>query len=493
MKYQSNLRIDYPISMLCTVEYPSFYPLNKDWVEARGTAFGGTQKLFVQIDENGWQEANGTVNWLYRFNTKELAEGRHTFSVQLFDGKSRSGILRKAFTVRDSECRSDLESIEAAALHAHGYGWLEDGRFAGGASPSFQVESVHMGLAPFVIGTIYLYRITGKEEYKDYTFRGIKRLIEKQLPNGGIFAEIANDEEPLDTALAGYCFELAYQHFPEQVIFREAADRIVQRILFLIRSKPFQFWYPYEPAIKKPFHGRYHYGQVRNSLEKMLWGVSPGFSFHLHELLGNWKSTVPIPNFQARALVVLANAYHRTRDEKIKETLLKGLEKFFSWVPENGAIKYCRKDPSVYLYYIAWSMEPILEVLTILREHHQSFSKYDKLTEAAVQYLQPHFRAITDTSIRFFFYDRCKLHRRQGGGQGSTLCLWDAISMMTRYFCYFQKKNDSVRYMVNYAKALQKEDGSFPIDESDQTESSLWGTTTYLRNAAIALAEGTLD
>jgi hypothetical protein len=493
MKYQNNLRIDYPISMLCTVEYPSFYPLNKDWVDARGTAFGGTQKVFVQIDENGWQEANGPFNWSYRFNTKELGNGSHTFSIQLFDGKSRSGILRRKFMVKDSEGRSDLESIEAAALHAHRHGWLEDGRFAGGASPSFPFESVHMGLAPFVIGTIYLYRITGKEAYKDYTFKGMKRLMEKQLPNGGILTDIVSDEEPLDTALAGYCFELSCQNFPEQVIFREAADRVVQRILFLMQSKPFQFWYPYEPAIKKPFHGRYHYGQVRNSVEKMLWGVSPDFSFHLHELLGNWKSTVPIPNFQARALVLLGKAYHRTRDEKIRETLLKGLEKFFGWVPENGAIKYCRKDPSIYLYYIAWSMEPILEVLTILREYNWHFPKYDKLAEAAVQYLQPHFRAITDSSIRFFFDDCCKLHRLQGGGQGSTLCLWDAISMMTRYFRYFQKKNDSVRYMVNYAKTLQKEDGSFPIDELDQTESSLWGTTTYLRNASMALYEGAIE
>jgi hypothetical protein len=225
----------------------------------------------------------------------------------------------------------------------------------------------------------------------------------------------------------------------------------------------------------------------------MLWGVSPDFSFHLHELLGNWKSTVPIPNFQARALVVLANAYHRTRDEHIKETLLKGLEKFFSWVPENGAIKYCRKDPSIYLYYIAWSIEPILEALTILREYNWYFPKYDKLTEAAVQYLEPHLRAITDSSIRFFFDDCCKLHRQQGGGQGSTLCLWDAISMMTRYLRYFRKDNHSVRQMVNYGKTLQKEDGSFPIDETDQTESSLWGTTTYLRNASVALAEGTLN
>ena len=95
MEYNDNLRIDYPISMLCTVEYPSFCPLNKDWVDARGSAFSETQKVFIQIDENGWQEANGTVNWLYRFNTKELAEGRHAFCIQLFDGKSRSGIYEK--------------------------------------------------------------------------------------------------------------------------------------------------------------------------------------------------------------------------------------------------------------------------------------------------------------------------------------------------------------------------------------------------------------
>ena len=88
-------------------------------------------------------------------------------------------------------------------------------------------------------------------------------------------------------------------------------------------------------------------------------------------------------------------------------------------MPENGAIKYCRKDPSIYLYYIAWSIEPILEVLTILREHNEYFPAYDKLTEAAVQYLQPHFRTITDTSIRFFFDDCCKLHRRQGEGKGA--------------------------------------------------------------------------
>jgi hypothetical protein len=493
MEYPHHLRIDYPISMLCTVEYPSFYPLNKDWVEARGSAFGRTQKVFIQIDENGWQEASGTVNWVYRFNTKGLGEGPHTFCIQLFDGKSRSGILRKIFIVRDSGRRSDLESIEAAALHAHRHGWLEDGRFAGGASPSFPFESVHMGLAPFVIGTIYLYRITGKEAYKDYTFKGMKRLMEKQLPNGGILTDIVSDEEPLDTALAGYCFELSCQNFPEQVIFRETADRVVQRILSLMQSKPFQFWYPYALGTKKPFHVRYSYGQVRNLFEKILWWTSPDVSFYLHELLGRWRSSMPIPNFQARALAVLAKAYHRTRDERIKETLLKGLEKFFSWVPENGAIRYCRKDPSIYLYYIAWSIEPVLEVLTILREHNEYFPAYEKLTEAAVQYLQPHLRAITDSSIRFFFDDCCKLHRLQGGGQGSTLCLWDAISMMTRYFRYFQKKNDSVRHMVNYAKTLQKQDGSFPVDETDQTESSLWGTTTYLRNAALALAEGALN
>ena len=64
--------------------------------------------------------------------------------------------------------------------------------------------------------------------------------------------------------------------------------------------------------------------------------------------------------------------------------------------------------------------------------------------------------------------------------------------MMTRYFRYFRKNNHSVRQMVNYGKTLQKEDGSFPIDETDQTESSLWGTTTYLRNASVALYEGAI-
>jgi hypothetical protein len=58
--------------------------------------------VMVQIDDQGWEDANGTASWSFGVDTKGLANGRHTVRARATDGAADSEAAELSFMVRNS-------------------------------------------------------------------------------------------------------------------------------------------------------------------------------------------------------------------------------------------------------------------------------------------------------------------------------------------------------------------------------------------------------
>ncbi|RLF31432.1 MAG: hypothetical protein DRN07_07185, partial [Thermoplasmata archaeon] len=61
------------------------------------------QKVEVRVDGGTWQEVNGTVNWSFSLDTKELENGEHALYVRAYDGKDYSDIASITIDVQNEK------------------------------------------------------------------------------------------------------------------------------------------------------------------------------------------------------------------------------------------------------------------------------------------------------------------------------------------------------------------------------------------------------
>jgi len=493
MNRKQNNNIDDNIRLLCDISKPSFYPLNFGTINIEGTAFAGAIAVQIKIDNGDWDTAKldrKSAKWYYQLDTRILSEGTHRLFVRLYDGSIYSAILPKKFTVRDSDFWTDIQSLKQAARWITTHAWNTNGEFLYDFPQSFPYEYVHMALGPYIVGCFNLYDITGNKFYLDWGEKGLMRLIQKQLPNGGTQDGRMRKEEPLDSACAAYCYCLGALYFKDdKKSVVSARDMAISRIKHLIETPPFKNWYPGYMSLKIR---EYHVNPQSTILDKIkakMWHKFPDMYVKMETLIKREALSGLLPNMHAQAIRALAKYYDLTKNEKYWDIVIKATGEYMKWVNSDGSITYCKTRPFPYLYYMAWGTEPILEVMEIGKQNDKNTTKYENIVGLIIKYITKHIGIITSNSYRFNYDDCCKPHRMQGGGQGTTLCLWEIMSLYARYNKYFESNIYDIRPFLNYAKTLQHLDGSFPVDEEIQSQSSLWGTCCYLRNASIAYKE----
>jgi hypothetical protein len=80
----------------------------KETVEISGTAHhpegdGKLKWVLVKIDEEDWEQADGTVYWSYMWNTESVEDGLHTISAVCSDGQKSSAIYDTTVIVQNNE------------------------------------------------------------------------------------------------------------------------------------------------------------------------------------------------------------------------------------------------------------------------------------------------------------------------------------------------------------------------------------------------------
>jgi len=90
---------------LVKITYPLENEIVNGTVTIAGTASdsdGEVIEVFVQIDDTGWQIADGTDNWIYLWNTFLFEDGLHLIKAKSFDGLDYSEIFLVNVTVNNS-------------------------------------------------------------------------------------------------------------------------------------------------------------------------------------------------------------------------------------------------------------------------------------------------------------------------------------------------------------------------------------------------------
>lgn len=85
------------LPLLIDVEYPVMNDVVNGTITIRGNSYHPESNaelkfVAVQIDDQPWDEAEGTVNWSYTLDTSTLADGEHLISALCSDGVLQSGV-----------------------------------------------------------------------------------------------------------------------------------------------------------------------------------------------------------------------------------------------------------------------------------------------------------------------------------------------------------------------------------------------------------------
>ncbi|HID25077.1 MAG TPA: hypothetical protein EYP23_01240, partial [Thermoplasmata archaeon] len=88
---------EHKVVPVINIAYPSEGERLNGTITISGTAHhpegdGKLKWVFVQIDDGPWQEAEGTVQWSFQWDTTEVEDGWHTISAVASDGTRESGI-----------------------------------------------------------------------------------------------------------------------------------------------------------------------------------------------------------------------------------------------------------------------------------------------------------------------------------------------------------------------------------------------------------------
>jgi len=89
-----------------TITYPQRGSNVSGTIDITGTAYdidGSIKHVYVQIDSNGWQLADGTLSWNYIWDTTQVEDGEHVITAISYDGQDYSGCVSNAILVENEE------------------------------------------------------------------------------------------------------------------------------------------------------------------------------------------------------------------------------------------------------------------------------------------------------------------------------------------------------------------------------------------------------
>jgi hypothetical protein len=114
------VKIDIPVPVV-TILRPSAGSVVSGMYTTAGTAIhpnmGMTVELVrIQLDGKPWQDASGTGNWSYKFDSMILRNGMHTLNVSAFDGTKYSNVATVELNVDNKVTVSDNMLVWAALL-----------------------------------------------------------------------------------------------------------------------------------------------------------------------------------------------------------------------------------------------------------------------------------------------------------------------------------------------------------------------------------------
>ena len=73
------------------------------------------ERVEIRIDEGSWEEANGTTDWNFEWDSTEVENGDHTIHARAFDGEDYSDLTEVDVTVNNEEPANHPPTIEITA------------------------------------------------------------------------------------------------------------------------------------------------------------------------------------------------------------------------------------------------------------------------------------------------------------------------------------------------------------------------------------------